>query len=254
MFSVNSEVGSFETSGLPFIDLNTPTFTAYGTIIGGFGYYFDSLFTSTSIIGLDSEFGNWTLQSTGFYANEYMSLGADIVVSNFTTTWRDPMDDMIDTVNQVAFRTSVQYAINNPDLPNSAQVVPYSGGRMTTVYQSNYTLMAVALVINFLALLSLFPIYYGWWELGRNSTLGVLETAKAFGAPLLRDVGDNDTTEQMLQSVGSKRVRYGEVFVSGIKEKEFLVPRKRVNGKRLQIVEEEKAMKPKIGSEFGSVS
>lgn len=132
-----------------------------------------------------------------------------------------------------------------------AQNVVYNGTKMTTIYQSNYKLMAAAVVINFLGLVSILPVYYGWWELGRKTSLSPLETAKAFGAPLLRDVDDNATAEQILKRVGQRRVKYGEYFVSSRSSgSEFLIPRKALRG-RLQIVEEEGARSPKMGDVFG---
>ena len=41
-----------------------------------------------------------------------------------------------------------------------------------------------------------------------------METAKAFGAPLLKDLDDNSTEQQILSQVREKRVKYGDVSVS----------------------------------------
>jgi len=82
--------------------------------------------------------------------------------------------------------------------------------------------MAVAVLVNLLRFISLLPIYYGWWELGRRTTLSPLETAKASGAPTLREVNDNGTVEQIIRQVGKRRIRYGEILVSGQVGEEFL--------------------------------
>ena len=60
------------------------------------------------------------------------------------------------------------------------------------------------------------PTYDGtWWlrslgmyanpcrESGRKTSLSPLETAKVFGAPLVRDVDDNATAQENLERVGS---------------------------------------------------
>lgn len=107
------------------------------------------------------------------------------------------MDYMLEQFNEIDFRVAVETANRSPKSIFN-QTVPYKGTRSTTVYQSNYRIMALALALNIIALLSLPPLYNGWWRLGRKSTWEVLETAKAFGAPLLKDLNDNATTEQIL--------------------------------------------------------
>ncbi|KAF8864308.1 hypothetical protein BDZ45DRAFT_34237 [Acephala macrosclerotiorum] len=155
---------------------------------------------------------------------------------------------MIATADELAFRLAVYTPIRNPD-PKYAQVVPCTGQRTMTVYQSNYTIMAIAILINFLGLLSALPLYYGWWELGRKASLSVLETAKAFEAPLLRDVDDNATVEQILKQVGKTRAVYGEVVTLARASTEFLIPRKEIR-RRLQIVEE-RGRRLEVGMVFG---
>jgi hypothetical protein len=109
--------------------------------------------------------------------------------------------------------------------------------------------MTVAVLVNLLGLISLLPIYYGWWELGRKTTLSPLETAKAFGAPILREVNDNATVEQILRQVGKRRIRYGKILVSGRAGEEFLVPRKALRS-RLQMADERSARRPEAGVSF----
>jgi hypothetical protein len=225
--------------------------TTQSTIIGGFGFYLESLFKSSSVLSFNYSDGGgtWNLDSAGMYANQYMDLGDDDWVIQSGTSWNDSIPDMLQTINQLTFRTAVQVAQQNPN-PAFAQNVVYNGTKLTTVYKSNYALMGVAVAINFLGLFSILPVYYGWWELGRNTSLSPLETAKAFGAPLLRDVDDNATAEQILKKVGERRVKYGETFGSGREGEGFLILRKELRG-RLQIVEEERARSPEIGDEFG---
>ena len=226
--------------------------TVYSTIVGGFGFYLESLFNSTSVL---SYFDNgetaptFNLDSSGLYASQYMNLGSDDWGIQAMTNWTDPIQDMLNTTNQLTFRTAVQVAQQTPSSA-FAQNVVYTGTKITTVYKSNYALMGVAVAINFLGLLSILPVYYGWWELGRNTSLSPLETAKAFGAPLLRDVDGNATATQILKKVGDRRVKYGETFGSGREGEGFLIPRKGLRG-RLQIVEEARARSPEVGDVFG---
>ena len=54
-----------------------------------------------------------------------------------------------------------------------------------------------------------FPRYRGWWEIGRPTTLSPLETAKAFGAPLLAECNSNDKVRDLIKNVGDRNVQYG---------------------------------------------
>jgi hypothetical protein len=96
------------------------------------------------------------------------------------------------------------------------------------------------------------PTYDGtWWlqstgmcanpymELGRKTSLSPLETAKAFGAPLVR-----------LWMTTRRSVKYGEASVSAGEGAKFLTPRKTLKG-RLQFVEEVRARLPARGEAFG---
>lgn len=51
--------------------------------------------------------------------------------------------------------------------------------------------------------------FRGWWHIGRPTTLSPLETAKAFGAPLLAECNSNATIKEIVQSVKEKHVKYG---------------------------------------------
>jgi hypothetical protein len=113
--------------------------------------------------------------------------------------------------------------------------------------------MTVAVLVNLLGLISLLisllSIYCGWWELGRKTTLSPLETAKAFGALIPREVYDNATVEQILRQVGKRRIRYGEILVSGRAGEEFLAPRKALRS-RLRMADEKRARKLEAGVSF----
>ena len=68
------------------------------------------------------------------------------------------MDDVLNSINKLAFRTAVQVARNSPDSTFN-QTVPYQGGRMSKVYSSDYKLMGIAVGLDFLAIFALFLVY-----------------------------------------------------------------------------------------------
>jgi hypothetical protein len=227
---------------------NDQLIVANSTIVGGLAYYLNSLVSSSSVLTYD--YTGWWLKSTGMYANQYMELGSDTFVLQTSTTWNDPIPDLLNSINELTFRTAVQVAIDSPN-STFAQEVVYNGTESATIYQSNYTLMAIAVATNFLGLFSILPVYYGWWELGRKTSLSPLETTKAFGAPLLSDVDDNATAEEILKRAGEMRVKYGESSRSIEEGTRVLISRKELRG-RLQIVEEERAGRLKTGNVFRS--
>jgi hypothetical protein len=122
-------------------------------------------------------------------ADEYMKLGPQKWIIDNTMTYKDPMDDVLNSINELAFRTAVQVARNSPDSTFN-QTVPYQGGRMTTVYSSDYKLVGIAVGLNFLAIFA---------------------------------------EQQILSQVREKRVKYGDVSVSNRAEEGFFVPGKGVS-------------------------
>jgi hypothetical protein len=90
-------------------------------------------------------------------------------------------------------------------------------------YHSDFRYLAGAIVIMFLGLLAVVFLLWGWWELGRSVTLSPLETAKAFGAPILLGAGPEKEANGIMKEVGHERVAHdgeellwnGTVYASG---------------------------------------
>ncbi|KFY25922.1 hypothetical protein V491_01546 [Pseudogymnoascus sp. VKM F-3775] len=80
------------------------------------------------------------------------------------------------------------------------------------VYSSDYKFLGASIAIILLSLILITPLYYGYWKIGRRPTLNPLETAKAFGAPLLERAGSNMEVIGLVKVVGPTKVRYGEVL------------------------------------------
>ncbi len=105
-------------------------------------------------------------------------------------------------------------SVNASIFADWAQAVPFVGVELKTVYSTNWAIAtAAAFVGGVLAVLAVLPLYAGWWELGRDVSLNPLETALAFGAPLLAGVNSNADRERVVQHVGYQRVQYGVVVV-----------------------------------------
>ncbi|KAI9729176.1 MAG: hypothetical protein M1834_007083 [Cirrosporium novae-zelandiae] len=193
--------------------LDAPPYGSGGTIIGGFQLAANNLFSSTAYMQYGGAVG-WIVYFQGSTSNSYLNPNLNGEFSTFyayNMTWRDPMDDMVNAMRQIAFRTALRAAADNLTLENSTQVTEYQGNEMFTGYSSDYTYIALAVIVTLLGVIAIMPTYWGWWELGRETSMSPVEIAKAFGAPLLANVDSNATARQMLAEVGGKKVRYGEV-------------------------------------------
>ncbi|KAF2027386.1 hypothetical protein EK21DRAFT_72062 [Setomelanomma holmii] len=172
--------------------------------IGGFEYAASYLFTSNATFHFAGAVSSTTL--TGSLANEMVS-GNDSWNLNFA----DPMDGMLDTMREIAFRTAVRAAKDYANITNSTQEVQYSGLATHSIYDTDFRYMAGAIVVSVLSVIAIGVTFYGWWDLGRTVSLSPLEIAKAFDAPLLAQVGSNlDLSHNKhLGAIATARVRYG---------------------------------------------
>ncbi|KAF8540230.1 hypothetical protein BDD12DRAFT_834353 [Trichophaea hybrida] len=81
-----------------------------------------------------------------------------------------------------------------------------------TIYISHYKFLFLALILPLLAVLVIIPLFFGWWELGRSVSFSPPEWAKAFDAPVLSGPSLNADINMLLEVVGDRKVRYGEVI------------------------------------------
>lgn len=84
-----------------------------------------------------------------------------------------------------------------------------------TVYRSNYLYLGLALLVTLSGIGFVAPMFFGWWCLGRKTSLSPVETAKAFNAPLLRGFDSNGDADALRKDVGDRKMKYGEVAILG---------------------------------------
>jgi hypothetical protein len=80
-------------------------------------------------------------------------------------------------------------------------------------YTTNWKFGAAAMAVIFLCLLCVLPSYYGFWQLGRKVTLGPIEVAGAFQAPIMAhpSVATHGEVDEFVKEIGQRQVRYGQV-------------------------------------------
>ena len=124
--------------------------------------------------------------------------------------WLDPTHDILIAVRAIAFR--VAFEGNLRGLP--AQLVQAERTSADLVYQSDYRLLGLALMMIGLSALTVLPLLRGWWRLRRVS-LSPVEISRAFGAPeLLVGSASNSDVGELISDVGERgnKVRRGCVW------------------------------------------
>lgn len=190
---------------------------------GGIALAADALYGSNVSIS-DLSSGLYTLKSQGVMGYTYIDEAKSAMTGYGGTVWRDPGPDIITAIRELTFRSAVVASAANQTRPRQL-ASEGTQAVVTGVYRSRYGYLAAVLVLDCLFAAAMAPLFSGWWTLGRSGTgstrgytLSPVETARAFGAPLLVDPpGATDSNASMagvLDRVGSKEVRYG---VSGDK-------------------------------------
>ncbi|KAF2793182.1 hypothetical protein K505DRAFT_306284 [Melanomma pulvis-pyrius CBS 109.77] len=148
-------------------------------------------------------------------------------------TWSDPMQDVLDKMQSLAFRITVDMANSDgsvfaPTFTGASlenlrkswqQPVAVSGSRRETVYKTNRVFVALGVLISVAGVVAIFPLYTGFWEMGRKVSLNPLEVARAFGAPLMEGMDGNATPEVITIERGGMAVRYGALERFGDEKK-----------------------------------
>ncbi|RDL40421.1 uncharacterized protein BP5553_00400 [Venustampulla echinocandica] len=130
------------------------------------------------------------------------------------SNWTDPTSYILSSLNMMAFRISLPAAgfpFRNTSSPPAPQFLVMEQASNFNVHRSDYRFLIASTLLTTVFVVLITPMFIGWWELGRDVTLNPMETAKAFDAPLLRGPGSNAPLPELLKSMATRRVRFGEV-------------------------------------------
>lgn len=130
---------------------------------------------------------------------------------NGNLTFRDPSQNVLNGMRELAFRTALHAAAENSSLPNSRQTASFEGRVLHNVYKTDSAYMIGAAIVSLAGVFAVLPIYWDWWKLGRTMSLSPLEIARAFDAPLVRQAGSNMPSNRWHDDVGNRYVKYGEL-------------------------------------------
>ena len=181
------------------------------SMLGGIFSVSRSLYESYANLRLPAK-ELWVLNVTGLAATNYLTSNIS-VYGDCAMTWEDPTTDIINTVRELMFRSTIANSRANSSY-NTPQELSATSTRVITAYRTRFEYMGISITLMLLEGAVILFLLWGWRDLGRDISLDTFEIGKAFGAPLLRESSSNATVEDILKSSGCKRIRYGEVVRS----------------------------------------
>lgn len=208
-WSTDKQIEPVNYTGPFFYEVDSATesvsHSTYLTTVGGFQYAGSAIFKS-------SAFFNGTSMPI------FEGLLSNIYFNDSSTSWSDPTDDILNAIRELSFRTSL-YAATDTSLDHteidsdqgmrSNQTVAYTGYTIHALYLMDWRYMVGGLVVSLLAALSVLPLFYRFWDLGREVSMNPFEIAMAFDAPLLADAGPHCAAGDIVKQIGDKNVMYG---------------------------------------------
>jgi hypothetical protein len=153
-------------------------------------------------------------------------------------SFNDALSTLVSGINQLTFLTATSL-ISRPHHNSST---PIHAGQSVTVrgitadstatftslpatlqikdaihYRTHYLFLGLGLASTLLCIMLILPSFWRYGELGRPVTLGPMEIASAFRAPMLETGVAGETTarnmDELIKQVGGRRVVYGFVDV-----------------------------------------
>jgi hypothetical protein len=204
------------------------------TTHGGMWLYLDALYKSSMYAdysGVKGWRGGYDGAASYRYVNDVGSMGWSSLDEGATLSFRDPTDDAMNTVREIAWRTALYIPQDNIKTQNTrsrlknqtktewadaySQQVEVRQETKQIVYKSQYAYLGVAVALTLCASLCVLALSLGWWKLGRDVSLSPIEIAKAFAAPLLQDTNSNHSAKAILKDLGEDKLCYGTAWDDG---------------------------------------
>jgi hypothetical protein len=158
----------------------------------------------------------------------------------FRLSFRDPLESFTDTLHELSLRYALETMISTPrrteellkyfnnsregslhrreralqamkTKPSKIQRVTVRQTSIVAIYRTNSLFAFIAVGISTAVSVLVALLLTGWRRCGRSFSMSPLEIAKAFDAPLLRQVGSNMPASQIAKNHGGSRLKYGEV-------------------------------------------
>ena len=198
-----------------------PDFYHQYMAIGGLSLYMEPYFKSNASLGRWAYGNKRRPETTNFdtfnaFSMRYFDLQPGD--NECTVITRDPMDDIISSLNQLLFRAGILAAswsnitkLIEPGLSNVHQVVQANMTRTENVFNSELQWFLAAVAIQVLTIVLILPAYWGWWTIGLELTLSPFQMAKVFNAPVLKGVNSAAGATGVVEEVGNMKLKLGVV-------------------------------------------
>jgi hypothetical protein len=151
---------------------------------------------------------------TGSLANQVVKIDN---IGTGEATIQDPMNQMLDALRGITFRTAVQAGkdTSTHNITNAVQSMEYRGYQLQSICITDPKYMVAAAILSVLSIIAVGATFYGWWELGRPFSMGPLELASSFEAPLLKAASEDASLGDDAHRITARepRVQFGEKVV-----------------------------------------
>ncbi|KAJ4988905.1 hypothetical protein SVAN01_05529 [Stagonosporopsis vannaccii] len=191
---------------------------------GALTYVFNNLYSSSASLTYKDD---WDIEMRGGQAQTTFFADTDTQSNNRCyygidrPGLDDPAIELLRKINTLSFvaalylKSQPSTAVTNRTAAGmSSQTALSSVTGIVEEYITDFNYVAGALVATLVTILLVLPVYWGFWHLGRKVTLGPLEIANAFNAPIIKPdnvKAQHGDFEEVLQEVGKRRVRYGQL-------------------------------------------
>lgn len=186
------------------------------TALGGLWLALSNRFNSEAHLRWAGAVG-YELLNEGATANQYVLIngsgrdqyGGYSPGTSCSLYYQDPVNDLLQSARELMFRAAVAAA-------NSSSIQHVQAHQTSTrpIYESHYVFLAIATAVTAIAIACVSLTFRGYWRLGREFSMGPIEIATAFNAPMLRGAESNADAKTLLDEVGGQPVKYGAVGTS----------------------------------------
>lgn len=187
--------------------------TGSSTRIGGIYSVLDQYLSGMSTLAYNED-NNFVLYQMGLANNPLFKNAYNASSPSCGYLYNDPLDHIIQRINLLMFTLSVDPFFNGweNNSPYNTTEVPGKQYGQSIHYKTNKPFMYGALASILVCVLCVLPSYWGYWQLGRDVTLGPFEIANAFRAPILDHPSvANAGVKVLIREVGQREVKYGQM-------------------------------------------
>jgi hypothetical protein len=183
------------------------------TVIGGFGSVLSQYLYGYNSMSVNDDH-HFVQYPSGLASVQPFKVAYNTSAPSCAYQYRDPLEYILRHINLLMFTLSIENSGHDwemDEVPISTQIIAKQYSQ-SIHYQTNKRFMYGALASILFCILCVLPSYWGYWQLGRDVTLGPFEIANAFRAPILDHPSvANAGVKVLIREVGQREVKYGQM-------------------------------------------